>query len=64
MKFYEEAGRCGYMIMEDTFLSFLETTNKINEGNTPVKLGVVIDPKQYGITLHASMLDAVIDSLK
>ena len=64
MEFYEKAGRCGFMIIEDTFMSFLETTKKINAGNTPVKLGAVIDPGYYGVTVGANMLDVVIGMVK
>jgi hypothetical protein len=63
-EFYDEAGRLGYLIMEGTFLSFLETASKMNKGNTPVKLGAVIDPKPYGVTIGASMLDTVIGMIK
>ncbi len=61
MEFYEKAGRVGFAIMEGSFTSFLETTKIINEGNTPVKLGAVIDPGYYGVTIGANFLDAVID---
>lgn len=61
MEFYEKAGRLGFLIMESSFTSFLETTKKINEGNTPIKLGAVIDPGYYGVTIGANSLDIVID---
>ena len=63
-KFYNEAGRLGFMIMEGSFTSFLETTKKTNEGMTPVKFGAVIDPGYYGVTINANALDAVIDMTK
>ena len=61
MEFYEKAGRVGFAILEGSFTSFLETTKKINEGKTPIKLGAVIDPGYYGVTIDANLLDAVID---
>lgn len=61
MEFYEKAGRVGFAIMEGSFTSFLETTKIINEGNTPIKLGAVIDPGYYGVTIGANSLDVVID---
>ncbi|TGL45183.1 SseB family protein [Leptospira perdikensis] len=64
MEFYNEAGRLGFLLMEDSFVSFLETTKKINEGNTPIKLGAVIDPGYYGVTVNANVLDTVIDMTK
>ena len=64
VEFYEKAGRCGYMIMEGTFTSFLETTKKMNAGETPIKMGAIIDPGYYGITVNANMLDTVIDMTK
>ena len=64
LEFYEKVGRCGFLIMEGSFTSFLETTKKINEGNTPIKLGAVIDPGYYGITVSANALDTVIDMTK
>lgn len=63
-KFYNEAGRLGFLLMENSFTSFLETTKKINEGNTPIKLGAVIDPGYYGVTVNATALDTVIDMTK
>ena len=64
MEFYEKVGRCGYLIIEGTFASFLETTKSINEGGAPVKLGAIIDPDYYGVTINANALDAVIDLIK
>ncbi len=62
-EFYENAGRCAYLIMEGTFLSFLETTSKINAG-TPVKMGTVIDPGYFGVTVNADMLDTAISIIR
>ncbi|WBY64121.1 MAG: hypothetical protein ACFWUD_05790 [Thermocaproicibacter melissae] len=47
-----------------TFTSFLETTKKINDGKTPIKLGAVIDPESYGVTIDANILDAAIEITK
>lgn len=58
-EFYEKVGRCGYLMIEGTFLSFLETTSKVN-ATAPVKMGAVVDPGYFGVTLHADMLDTAI----
>jgi hypothetical protein len=63
-EFYEKAGRCGFLLMEDAFISFLETTNKNNKGKTPVKYGITIDPGYFKITIGANMLDTVINMVK
>jgi hypothetical protein len=62
-EFYENVGRCAYLIMEGTFLSFLETTNEINT-EAPVKMGAVIDPGYFGVTVNADMLNAAIRMIK
>ena len=62
-EFYENAGRCAYLIMEGTFLSFLETTSKIN-AEAPVKMGTVIDPGYFGVTVNADMLDTAISMIR
>ncbi|MDR1321474.1 MAG: SseB family protein [Gracilibacteraceae bacterium] len=62
-EFYENAGRCAYMIIEGTFLSFLETTRQINTA-APVKMGAVIDPGYFGVTVNADMLDTAISLMK
>ena len=62
-EFYENAGRCAYLTMEGTFLSFLETTSKIN-AEALVKMGAVIDPGYFGVTVNADMLDAVIHIIR
>ena len=61
VEFYENAGRCGFLIMEGPFTSFLETTKQINERGAPIKMGAVIDPGYYGVTVNANALDTVID---
>jgi hypothetical protein len=63
-EFFEKAGRCAFLIMESTFTSFLETAKNVNADNIPVKLGAVIDPGYYGITVGANDLDAVINMTK
>ncbi|MDD4475185.1 MAG: SseB family protein [Eubacteriales bacterium] len=59
--FYDKVGRVGFVIMENSFTSFLETTKKINQGNTPIKFGAVIDPGYYSVTINANSLHIVID---
>ena len=63
-QFYEKAGRRGFLLMKNTFTTFLETTRKINAGNLPIKFGAVIDPGYYGVTVGANVLDAVISMTK
>jgi hypothetical protein len=43
-EFYDKAGRQGFLIMNNSFTSFLKTTRSMNVKDTPIKLGVVIDP--------------------
>lgn len=59
-EFYNNAGRLGFLLMEDSFTSFLVTTKNINEGETPLKFGAVIDPGYYDITINSTALDTVI----
>lgn len=63
-EFYEKVGRKGYMIMEGTFTSVLETTKQINAGKVPVKMGIIIDPGYYDVTVDAKVLDIVIGMTK
>ena len=62
-EFYNKVGRRGFMIIEGSFLSFLETTRSINKGGAPVKLGAVIEPGYYDVTVDADMLDAAISMM-
>ena len=43
------------------FLSFFETTSKINL-KAPVKLGAVIAPGYFGVAVNSDMLDSAIRS--
>lgn len=58
-EYYEKAGRCSYLVMEGKFLSFLETLVKVNR-DAPVKMGVVVDPGYFGVTVNEGMLNTVI----
>jgi hypothetical protein len=62
-EFYENAGRRAYLIIEGTFLSFLEATLKTNR-NAPIKMGAVIDPGYFAVTVNANMLEAAISLMK
>lgn len=64
MEFYEKVGRIGFIIMENSFVSFLTSTKIMNEGNSPIKMGAVIDPGYYGVTIDADILDTVINIMK
>lgn len=59
-EFYNNVGRVTYMIMEATFLSVLETTKSVNENGAPVRMGLIIDPGYYDITVDAGMLERAI----
>jgi hypothetical protein len=58
-EFYDGAGRKAYLIMDGTTLSFLEMINETNN-DLPVKMGAVIDPGYYGVTINADMLNEAI----
>lgn len=62
-EFYENAGRVGYMIMQGTFTSVLETTRSIND-SAPIKMGIIIEPKYYKVTVDVADLDTVINMTK
>ena len=61
--FYEEAGRVGYAIMEGNFTDVLNTTKEVNK-SAPIKMGVIIDPGYFDVTVDATMLDTVIEMTK
>jgi len=63
-EFYEKVGRRGFLLMENSFGTFLETIIKINAGNLPIKFGAVIDPGYYGVTVSAHILDVLADGMK
>lgn len=63
-EFYENAGRANYMVMEASFLDFLKTTKKISDSGAPVKLGAIIEPGYYGITVDANLMDKVIEIIE
>lgn len=62
-EFYEGEGRVNYVMMNGSFLSVLEVTNGIN-AKAPVKMGLVIDPGYYGVTVPAGALNQVIALIK
>ena len=57
-------GRQGFLLMENSFATFLETVKKVNAGDLPLKFGAVIDPGYYGVTINANALDIVIGMMK
>ena len=63
-EFFKKEGRLGHIIVKRSFRAVLETADKINNDNAPIKMGVVIDPGYYGITVSASNLPVVIDMTK
>lgn len=58
-EFYELVGRVGYPIMETEFLDVLKTTKKINQ-SAPVKMGILIEPRYYDVTVDVENIDVVI----
>lgn len=60
VEFYEAMEREGYAIMQAEFVSVLGTTQSVNEGDIPVKMGIIIDPGYYDVTIGADILGAVI----
>ena len=61
VEFFEKTGRAGYLLIHSEFCEVLKTNREVNEGKTPVKIGAIVDPGYYGITVDAKNLDAVID---
>ena len=59
-EFFEKTGRAGYILMYSEFHEVLVTTRKTNNGESPVKMGAIIDPGYYGITIDVANLDPVI----
>ncbi|PWJ69871.1 hypothetical protein B0O40_2246 [Ruminococcaceae bacterium R-25] len=61
VEFFEKTGRAGYLLIHSEFCEVLKTNREVNEGKTPVKIGAIVDPGYYGITVDVKNLDAVID---
>ncbi|WP_288886596.1 hypothetical protein [uncultured Eubacterium sp.] len=57
---FELAGRVGYVLMNATFHDVLLTVKQSNEGEAPVKMGVLIDPARFKVTVDVANLDDVI----
>ncbi len=60
-EFFEKTGREGYMLIYSEFHEVLITTKSVNQGKTPIKIGAIVDPGYFGITVDVVNLDAVID---
>ena len=60
-EFFEKAGRAGHLLIYSKFHDVLATTRDVNKGKTPVKIGAIVDPGYYGITVDVANLDVVID---
>ena len=58
-EYYDNVGRVGFMILQAPFIDVVQTTMKMNSGKAPAKLGVLIDPKEYKVTLDAPMLEPI-----
>ena len=61
VEFFEKTGRAGYLLIYSEFREVLITNREVNQGKTPVKIGAIVDPGYYGITVDVKNLDAVID---
>jgi len=62
-QFYQNAGRVGFIAMNGSFVSVLETTMNINV-NAPVKMGLIVDPGYYNVTVDVAALDTVLKIIK
>ena len=60
---YEKAGRCSYLMMEGKFVELLMTLTKVNR-SAPVKMGVILDPFYFSVTVNEDMLNTVIGMIK
>ena len=56
---YEAVGRENYLILAAPFISIVQTTIKMNNDGAPIKMGVLIDPKQYKVTVDAAVIEQV-----
>ena len=64
-EYYERIGRGPYTILKGPFAEVLEVGLARNkEGKLPVKIGYLIDPLKYKVTVDAPILEAVIRLLK
>ena len=59
-EFFTKAGRAGYLLMSFTFHEVLVMMKKAN-AEVPIKMGVIVDPGYYGITVDVANLDVVIN---
>lgn len=60
MRFFEAKGRVNYMLMQGSFKAIMETNQRINEGAAPIKLGVLVEPELYGLSVNANILENII----
>ncbi|MGL4382943.1 MAG: hypothetical protein ACRCTA_04420 [Bacilli bacterium] len=51
------SGRANYIIIQDTFYNFIKSTYEINVDSKSIIFGALIDYKEAGITLDASMFE-------
>lgn len=61
--YFDAGDRNGYLLMIDSFLGSLKMVQTVNQVPSSVRMGIIIDPGDYGITLHVSMLDKAIELL-
>ena len=62
-EFFEQAGRAGYLAMHAPFANVAQITLKVNNDGAPVKMGLIIDPGYYGVTVDAKYLEIVLSMM-
>lgn len=62
-EFFKQAGRAGYMAMHAPFANVAQITLKVNNDGAPVKMGLIIDPGYYGVTVDAKYLEMVLSMM-
>ena len=62
-EFFEQAGRAGYIAMHAPFANVAQITLKVNNDGAPVKMGLIIDPGYYGVTVDAKYLEIVLSMM-
>ncbi len=62
-EFYQKVGRVGYMAINGSFVSALETAKEVNR-KASVKMGLIIDPGYYDVTVDVVAIDTVLKIIK
>lgn len=59
-EFYDYVGRVGYLVMESKFRDVIRTTLKVNNDGAPVKMGIIVDPGYFNMTIDEKFLEIVL----